>query len=155
MPSDSLRSRILGLLLGAACSTAAGCQTEDPTVYRGETVELACASCHTHDHLGAANPVHTAASYPLTCELCHTKSAWRPAAFNNHDSRFPITSGKHQGIACATCHIDPAAAAAFSCMSSGCHSKAKMDDKHAGEVPGYQFAAKACYSCHPDGKEPD
>jgi hypothetical protein len=109
----------------------------------------ACAGCHQPQYDGAKNPDHVALGLPLGCATCHSTSAWQPAKFPNH--KFPIVSGKHGGIACATCHTNPAQVSTFSCMSGGCHGKAKTDNKH-DEVGNYSYVSAQCYKCHPTGK---
>ena len=53
------------------------------------------------------NPNHAAAGFPTTCETCHkaTDTSWTQGRFNH--TAFPITSGRHAGVACATCHTTP------------------------------------------------
>ena len=111
----------------------------------------ACEGCHLPDYNAAKNPDHQAGSYPKSCQSCHTPVAWKPAGMTNH--KFPITSGKHNGVPCASCHVQADDFKAFTCMSSGCHPKGEMDDKHLGEVGGYVYQASACLNCHPDGKD--
>ncbi len=134
-----------GKHLQAAC---ASCHKTAPN--RVVKPPRTCDGCHMPDYQGASNPNHVAGSYPKTCQTCHTTSGWKPAGMTNH--AFPITSGKHKNVACAKCHVNPDFKV-FTCMSSGCHPKGDMDDKHQGEVNGYQYKASACYSCHPDGKD--
>ncbi len=108
----------------------------------------ACAGCHQPQYDGAKNPDHIAQGLPMDCATCHGTSAWQPAKFPNH--KFPIVSGKHGGIPCATCHTNPAQFTSFSCMN-GCHGKSKTDNKH-DEVGDYSYDSAQCYKCHPTGK---
>jgi hypothetical protein len=108
-----------------------------------------CVSCHRADFDRATNPNHRAAGFPTDCASCHATSAFRPASFD-HERFFPIASGEHAGIPCATCHVSPANFRAFDCTS--CHRRERMDDEH-DDVRGYQYQSPACYRCHPRGRE--
>ncbi len=130
-------------------ATCAGCHSTAPN--RIVKPPRDCDGCHLPDYNAAKSPDHQAGSYPKTCQSCHTPAGWQPAGMADH--AFPITSGKHTNIACATCHTNPDDFKVFSCMSSGCHPKNQMDNKHLGEVSGYVYKASACLSCHPNGKE--
>lgn len=100
-----------------------------------------CESCH--------RPVHLA-KFGTRCETCHASIRWvgLPEAIgrDNHPrTRYPL-EGKHDGIACASCHpkTKPAAArfknlAFGACMS--CHP-----DKHAGELA--KRDGGECAQCH-------
>jgi hypothetical protein len=83
------------------------------------------------------------------CQRCHGTHTFRGARF---DHRFPITSGKHAGFACQSCHTVPGSFQSFSCIDCHAHSKREMDDEH-DRVRGYVYSTPACYACHPDGKE--
>jgi hypothetical protein len=82
--------------------------------------------------------------------VCHkaSDSSWNQGRFTH--SWFPITSGRHSGIDCATCHTNPSAFAQFSCLN-GCHSRSTTDGHHRG-VSGYAYDSNRCYACHPTGR---
>jgi len=113
-----------------------------------------CYSCHQADYAGAANPVHTAGSFPTLCESCHSTTAWRPASLN-HEGFFPISAGsKHppgRWTSCADCHTSPSEYRVFSCITCHAHDKSTMDAKHAGNSR-YSYNSQACYNCHPTGR---
>ena len=115
----------------------------------------ACSGCHLDDYLATTDPDHEAASFSLSCELCHTTSTWNNARYTEHDPLyFPIYSGKHAGEwnSCADCHTNPSNYAVFSCID-GCHvhsDQADMTGKHES-VPGFVYTSDACYFCHPRG----
>ena len=113
-----------------------------------------CYGCHRTDYEGTRDPNHIAAGFPTTCESCHryTDASWDQGVFSH--TWFPITSGRHAGISCATCHINPGNYAVFTCMNGGCHPKGETDGHH-DEVGGYVYDANACYSCHPNGTGDD
>jgi hypothetical protein len=109
-----------------------------------------CYSCHEDDYARTKNPDHTASGFPTTCERCHSTNAWTPANFD-HDAFFPISKGAHRGFECIDCHTT-GSFATFSCISCHEHSKDRTDNEH-DEVSGYRYDSKACYQCHPTGRE--
>jgi Zn finger protein HypA/HybF involved in hydrogenase expression len=114
-----------------------------------------CNSCHNAAYLGTTNPNHQASSFPITCQSCHTTSAWRPASFDHDGRYFPIYSGKHRGkwSSCSDCHVSAGNYRAFECIRCHEHSnRTEVDDKHRG-VSGYAYQSAACYRCHPRGTE--
>ncbi len=133
-------------LTGAHKTVACG-NCHGTGVYRG-TSKL-CASCHLTKYNTTTNPNHKTASFPTTCETCHTTTTWTGAKFA-HDGWFPIYSGKHNGrwSSCADCHANNANYKEFTCLT--CHTKTKTDSDHRGRS-GYSYTSAACYSCHPRG----
>jgi len=109
-----------------------------------------CASCHIADYNATTDPNHAAAGFPTTCESCHSTSGWEGANFD-HDSYFPIYSGRHAGTwsSCSTCHTNSGNYAVFTCFA--CHSRSTTDAQHGG-IGGYVYDSNACYSCHPTGR---
>ena len=100
----------------------------------------ACASCHADAHAGQVS---------IRCDTCHTLDHPKFAVptFAHERTRFPLT-GKHAGVACATCHkVETAAFPAGTTTTRrltgintdcvACHQ-----DPHGG-----QFKA-GCQSCH-------
>ena len=65
----------------------------------------ACSSCHLKDYQGTTNPNHVAASFPQTCDSCHSTANWTGATFNHASTGFPLT-GAHTGVQCAQCHVN-------------------------------------------------
>jgi hypothetical protein len=108
-------------------------------------------ACHRDDYDRTSNPNHRASGFPTTCQDCHGTDAWRPATFD-HERFFPITSGRHAGIPCGTCHVNPNQFSTFECIGCHEHRRSEMDDEH-DDVRGYQYASPACYRCHPRGQE--
>lgn len=124
---------------------AASCQAcHENGVYEGTPAD--CAACHMDDYNDAADPDHRAAGFPTDCEACHgtSISGWSGASF---DHRFPISSGRHAGVACAECH-QTSDYRVFTCL--GCHEQAQTNSRHTG-VTGYSYSSQACYACHPNG----
>jgi hypothetical protein len=133
---------LVGVHQRQACAT---CHRNN--VYRGTPTD--CAGCHLADYQRTANPNHAAAGFPTTCQSCHraTDSTWQQGTFNH--TWFPITSGRHAGLACSSCHTTPNNFAAFSCTA--CHGRTQTDSHHTG-VSGYRYDSAACYACHPTGR---
>jgi len=137
-------------LLGAHASLSCqSCHEADGTPKFPGLADDECIACHQADYDGR----HGGSGFPTTCLECHTRDSFAGASFD-HDA-FPISSGKHQGkwSGCETCHTDPDDFSTFTCFSCHQHSQDKMDDKHSDE-DGYSYDSAACYSCHPDGREP-
>jgi hypothetical protein len=134
---------LLGRHLQQTCSA---CHKNN--VYRG--TPTACVACHQTNYNQTTNPNHMAAGFPTTCESCHKASdtAWTQGVFNH--TQFPITSGRHSGIACQTCHTTANVFTVFSC-TTGCHARTNTDGHHNG-VSGYRYDSAACYACHPQGR---
>ena len=64
-----------------------------------------CVSCHMKDYQRTTNPNHASAGFPTDCSVCHSTSAWQPAAFDHSKSGFPLT-GWHLKLQCSDCHIN-------------------------------------------------
>ena len=107
-----------------------------------------CVSCHQSNYNATTNPNHRSAGFPTDCQSCHTTTTWLGAVFD-HSRYFPITSGRHRGIACATCHTNSGNYRVFSCLN-GCHGRTSTDNEHRGKS-GYSYDSAACYRCHPRG----
>ena len=107
-----------------------------------------CVACHQADY----DAQHGGTGFPTTCLSCHSVNQWAGATFNHDGLYFPIYSGKHNGkwSTCQQCHPSAGNYAAFTCMSSGCHSQTKTDNDHSG-VSGYAYDPVKCLACHPNG----
>jgi len=132
--------------------TTACAQCHVSNVFRG--LPHLCVDCHQTDFDNTTNPGHAAASFPTTCEGCHTTSAWQPATFD-HDSRwFPVYSGRHRGqwSSCADCHLSPSDFTQFTCLSCHPHDNKTETDGHHSGVRNYQYVSRECLRCHPRGR---
>lgn len=120
-------------------------------VYTGTPTD--CYGCHKAQYDATNNPNHRAAGFPTSCQECHKASDtnWNQGVFNH--TWFPITSGRHSGIACATCHVSPNNYVVFQCTGA-CHPQGETDGHHR-EVSGYHYDSASCYHCHPDGRAGD
>ena len=111
-----------------------------------------CLSCHLADF----EKEHPEPGFPTTCLDCHTTLSFDDSTFDHDALYFPIYSGEHRGewSSCATCHNNPANFKSFTCLDCHEHRQSEMDDEH-DDVQGYVYDSPYCYSCHPDGREPD
>ncbi|APF18984.1 hypothetical protein Calab_3333 [Caldithrix abyssi DSM 13497] len=119
-----------------------------------ENTPTSCVSCHQQDYDATTDPNHQAANFPFTCEDCHSTTAWQPANWDHDAQYFPIYSGSHQGAwdTCSDCHVNSADYSQFECITCHEHERTTMDAKHS-EVTNYVYESRACYDCHPQGKE--
>jgi Cytochrome c7 and related cytochrome c len=109
-----------------------------------------CEGCHTDPHAGQFEARIKDTGPRGGCQACHSASAFADLRFSHDDSRFPL-SGKHAGVACASCHAPDASATgkqrdvvvyrplALACAS--CH-----DDAHLGQLA--KDGVTACDRCH-------
>ncbi len=130
----------------------ADCESCHANGYTGTPTD--CFSCHEGNYNNTSNPNHIAASFPITCEDCHTTSAWTPASFDHDGQYFPIYTGKHaqEWASCIDCHNVPSDYSVFTCIDCHEHNKPDMDDAHS-EVNGYIYASAECFACHPNGEK--
>ncbi len=139
---------------------------------RGKHAALACATCHdpvkawgkdpkfaacTNCHADAHGGLATLAGKPADCAACHAVAGWTPSTYTVEQHRaaaYPL-GGKHEQVACASCHpkaAPGAAAAAFGTARvqlrprhercASCHA-----DAHGGEFTR-RADRGACESCH-------
>lgn len=129
---DLARFPLLGLHASLACEECHG----DPKLVGTPS---ACIACHGEDD------THEAKLGP-GCQDCHTPNGWAVWEFD-HDTRTRFElHGRHEGIACESCHRWPTqdvVRAPSSCVE--CHAR---DDAHRGSF------GRQCGACHhPDGWE--
>jgi hypothetical protein len=89
-----------------------------------------CKTCHKDDdaHKGEMDQ---------QCSECHKQDKWKPAKFDHGKTNFPLT-GKHDAVACDTCHVAlPYKGAPKDCVS--CHA---LTDIHGGDY------GDKCADCH-------
>jgi hypothetical protein len=123
-------------------------------IYTGTPNTCGNAGCHLTQYNATMAPSHTAAAFPLECQVCHTTTAWKPSTWD-HDPYFPISAGSRHSPgrwnACADCHTVPTNYTSFSCIDCHAHSTRSIVDEHHREVAGYSYTSAACYHCHPQG----
>ena len=109
-------------------------------------LETSCASCHRADYEAARTPSHSAASFSVTCQQCHSTARWTAARFNHATvARGFALLGAHVRATCGACHT-PDGKVLFTASGQNdcvaCH-RADYDRKHANtSVP------TTCASCH-------
>jgi hypothetical protein len=115
-----------------------------------------CYACHKENYNSTINPNHQAIGFSTTCSQCHTTNpGWKPATYRQHDSQFPVYSGRHQGqwSSCLECHSNTSDYSVFTCIDCHAHNQSDMDNKHIGEVSGYSYKSTECFRCHPRGQK--
>ncbi|MFO0694552.1 MAG: hypothetical protein U0230_13410 [Polyangiales bacterium] len=137
------------------------------TTLTWSNVPADCWACHENDYRSPdTHPPHggTASAPPFSreCTLCHTAMGWSPAIVDSsvlalvtglsapadHDLAFPISSGKHAGLACESCHVARNSPRTFRCTDCHAHSLGALAAQHHG-IP--LLDGPGCLSCHPGG----
>ena len=140
-----------GAHVSIACKT---CHSESGAYVAGANTN--CIQCHPQtqtdpQHVGTSGYAYsnTVKNFCLTCHP-DGKAAGHPEA------KFPIASGAHSGIACATCHSEPGAFAAganTNCIQ--CHpDTANLENNHS-QVGNFMYSTTQknfCLTCHPTGR---
>jgi len=88
-------------------------------------LSLVCSSCHTDP------AIHAGLFAGMTCDQCHSTSAWAPASFNlNHPAQCDDENCiNHEEASCRDCHPDSLSTA--TCLK--CHSSNNPDDDHGDD----------------------
>lgn len=97
-----------------------------------DKLQTTCISCHANDdrHKGR---------YGDTCQNCHAVTGWPKVTFDHGiKTRFGL-KGKHQKVACDTCHQGNIYRDKLATECFACHQR---DDKHNGQE------GKRCERCH-------
>ena len=101
--------------------------------------------CHLADYQNTTAPNHVAASFPTTCETCHTTGGWTGATFNH--SWWPLT-GQHAvpPAQCTQCHIGGIYTTNPPTACVGCH----LADYTATTSPPHAANnfPQTCQTCH-------
>jgi hypothetical protein len=102
-----------------------------------------CMDCHQDQHKGQ----FVSRADHGECASCHTENGWKPTTFketSHQSTKYPLL-GKHQGLACAKCHLPAGLDTNYHPASQACLDCHK--DPHAG-----QFASaphnNRCEDCH-------
>lgn len=134
------------------------------------SVPADCHSCHAKDYRRAdIHPRHTGTPgdpqkppFSRDCTQCHRPTGWSPAVVSasktfglaqglssarSHDSRFPISHGKHRGLGCGSCHASLDRPRIVRCDGCHAHDAARTRRQHRR----VQGAIGSCLSCHPGG----
>jgi hypothetical protein len=116
--------------------------------------EFSCVGCHDHA-APVADAQHAAVKdYRFdsqACVQCHPRGEAGTIPRADHARFFPIDAGTaHAASQCSECHTTPGDRKQFSCVGCHDHAQPATDLGHAG-VAGYQYEARACLTCHPQG----
>lgn len=125
-------------LEGAHRVTSCGsCHLGEPPVYEGTPTE--CMGCHSADRLRAQEPSHD--EFSMACEDCHSATAWRPAAFPDHE--WPL-EGAHARAVCPSCHGVPPVYTDTPSECVDCHDS----DRLLATNPPHDGFPNDCSQCH-------
>jgi hypothetical protein len=112
-----------------------------------------CIDCHKHER-DATDAIHAGmADYgydSAKCLNCHPRGAADGGAPADHDAHFPISTGAHAGVSCASCHLSVLDRTQISCSSGSCHPATEVTPQHA--LVSDFVASPACERCHGDGQ---
>lgn len=64
-----------------------------------------CYSCHGIDYQNTTGPGHVSASFPTTCEQCHSMDNWFGVKFDHLKYTGFALTGMHVTLDCTACHI--------------------------------------------------
>jgi hypothetical protein len=145
---EQTRFPLQGAHASADCSE---CHPSESLV-RFDPLSIDCYGCHAQVYDINNNSDHTKAGPSPDCSECHFVWSYSWKEFSNHDAKFPIYSGEHNGVwnDCSDCHTNPSNYGEFSCINCHEHNQGDMNDEHNG-VSGYSYNSLACYGCHPTG----
>ena len=137
-----LRSLVSSLVVLVACTSA-------PHENAPDVGNLPCVTCHQADYpYPTTDPSHP---NNTDCAQCHDTTSWGDAG--HPEAKFPITTGKHTGIACKTCHSIPNApytgGANTNCIQ--CHSQSQYQSIDDHNAPYDTSMPHFCLTCHPSG----
>jgi hypothetical protein len=102
-----------------------------------------CMDCHMDQHKGQ----FVSRADHGECGSCHVVADWKPTTFKEADhqmTKYPL-AGKHQGVACAKCHIPAGLDTNYHPASQACLDCHK--DAHAAQFAGAPHFNR-CEDCH-------
>ena len=113
---------------------------------RFTTMSTECYSCHQSDFVKTTTPNHISASFPVTCENCHSTDNWLNAKFDHNLVGFPLTNAHAvPPRQCADCHVNNNyALATIACVS--CHLLDYQKTSNPNHVAA-NFPSN-CSECH-------
>lgn len=109
--------------------------------YQFAGISSECVDCHAEPeiHLGF---------FGVSCQNCHSTTAWVPASLRFHD--FPLDHGGEGQVPCETCHDQTYLE--YTCYGCHEHEPADIQEEHLEE--GISIGElKDCVECHPSGLE--
>lgn len=105
----------------------------------------ACSTCHMKDYNGTTNPNHVQATFPTTCDSCHSTVSWAGASFNHNSTGFPLT-GAHTSLQCSQCHAN-GNYKLNSAACVNCHQKDFNNTTNPNHVTaGYPTTCDVCHN---------
>jgi hypothetical protein len=116
-----------GSHIGVACKAC----HEDGEKFRDAPGQ--CEDCHSEDDVHKGN-------LGEICSDCHSEKGWRKEQAFDHDKTDFKLRGKHEDVACNSCHADQQ----FEDTSTVCNDCHRFNDVHAGH-----YGAE-CDKCHRD-----
>ncbi len=112
-----------------------------------------CKACHAQAQTDTFHQTHSVTGYAYdnpSCLLCHPTGDRSGTV--NHAAHFPIATGdKHNGLACGTCHVNPATRKVVDCTNCHTHAQATAAPQH-NPVGGYAWQSDKCLRCHADSQ---
>ena len=129
--------QLTGAHLAVACN-----QCHKNAVYAGTPATCGNAACHLTQYNATMAPSHTAAAFPLECQVCHTTTAWKPSTFDHARTNFQLT-GAHVAAACNLCHKN-GVFAGTPAQCAGCHQAQAT----AVVSPSHTGFPDDCATCH-------
>jgi len=130
---NRFRFPLLGRHAAVEC---ADCHAGAVTAEMLQSAPLECEGCHV------AQDIHKG-QFGSQCGVCHTPEGWEKASFDHSQTAFPLL-GKHQQVACDSCHKDNQ----YKGTPLACFACHQGQDAHRGEF------GEDCGACHtPEGWE--
>ncbi len=107
------------------------CDLCHPQQLYGQKLKLDCLSCHQKDdrHKGF---------YGAKCKDCHDTKGWLKTGFDHQKTKFLLV-GKHQKVACGSCHTRPTAGEKLGSACINCH---QLENVHRNDE------TRRCERCH-------
>ncbi|MEW5795282.1 MAG: hypothetical protein AB1772_02875 [Candidatus Zixiibacteriota bacterium] len=117
------------------------CKSCHATTFAGTPTN--CYDCHSADFAATTDPNHVESGFTPQCAVCHSTAGWEPARYDHNATGFPLT-GRHQTIACVSCHATTYAGTPGDCYS--CH----RTEYDATTNPNHALAgfSQDCATCH-------
>ncbi len=124
---------------------AANCAACHAGPWSGQTQAALCLDCHTdvRQQISERKSFHGRLTDVQSCRNCHSEHNGRTArlidlaSFDHHLTAFPLT-GRHQSIACESCHKNQV----FQTMAHACADCHEEPASHRGKF------GVACAACH-------
>jgi hypothetical protein len=135
---DRTKFKLIGRHLAVACEKCHKKETENGKEFQKFTVSIFsnCNSCHTDIHAGKLGS---------DCKHCHNEQGFRvvnTTGFDHNATNYPL-QGKHQAVACKSCHSAANMAKPKHAACTQCHK-----DYHKGQFDSAKSGQFDCAHCH-------